>query len=448
MSAGGHETQALVARPASSLAVTGEWSIEDIVAQKKKIQQCMSAVMKEGEHYGVIPGTGGRKDADGNDVKPKPTLLKPGAETLCFMFRFKPEYTIDNAVQTERLISYRIKCLLKHIPTGLEIAEGLGSCNSREQKYLRPAPKKCPSCGRETIIKGKEQYGGGWLCWRKKGGCDAKFADGDASIEQQDTGVMDPADLDNTILKMACKRAHIAAVLGGTAASDFFTQDLEDLTMAAAEYMPPPPAEATPNIQRSTDGQRADDADYNRARMDSEMAAESRISPPPSPAEIDVEVIDGKTGEVTRQPRASAEQVADIEKLARQGGWSTAELNNRLEQRYKCKGGPRNLGRGQAIECIRNLGRKVDAARASMGAIKEFADDDAALIAAAAKLSWTQNDIGVWCVDMFEVPSVQQMTKDQKATALSLLLARANGEVAYRKVFEKAVAEKKIKPLK
>ena len=36
----------------------------------------------------------------------------------------------------------------------------------------------CPECGQPTIIKGKEEFGGGWLCWKKEGisgGCGAKF---------------------------------------------------------------------------------------------------------------------------------------------------------------------------------------------------------------------------------------------------------------------------------
>jgi len=38
-----------------------------------------------------------------------------------------------------------------------------------------------------------------------------------------------PADLANTILKMANKRSLVAAVLNTTAASDIFTQDIEDI---------------------------------------------------------------------------------------------------------------------------------------------------------------------------------------------------------------------------
>lgn len=208
--------------------VSEEMSVEQMIAQTQKIQQCMKAVMKEGEHFGVIPGT-----------KTKPTLLKPGAEKLCLMFRLDPQYEIMTAVETAERISFTVRCTLYHIPTGNRIASGLGSCNSREKKYMRAAPKKCPQCGKESIIKGQEQYGGGWICWKKKDGCGAKFDDAAEAIVNQPSGLEDPADLHNTILKMGCKRALVAAVLNGTAASDFFTQDLEDLTEKAAEYIPP-----------------------------------------------------------------------------------------------------------------------------------------------------------------------------------------------------------------
>lgn len=216
-----------------------EMTVEQMVVQAQKIQLLMDKVLKKDEHYGVIPGTGTKE-------KPaKPTLLKPGAEKLCLMFRLDPEYDVMQTVETAERISYMVRCTLYHIPTGARIASGLGSCNSREEKYVRPAAKKCPACGKEAIIKGKDEYErdpafkGGWLCFAKKGGCGAKYKAGDETIERQDSGIKDPADLANTLLKMACKRALVAAVLNGTAASDFFAQDLEDLTEKAAEYTPP-----------------------------------------------------------------------------------------------------------------------------------------------------------------------------------------------------------------
>ena len=58
-----------------------------------------------------------------------------------------------------------------------------------EQKYRwRDAQRVCPQCGKNAIIKGKAEFGGGWLCFVKKGGCGAKFADGDQTIETQPVG--------------------------------------------------------------------------------------------------------------------------------------------------------------------------------------------------------------------------------------------------------------------
>jgi hypothetical protein len=235
-----------------------EWSVEQVVAQTRKIQQCIEAVMKENEHFGVIPGTGGRKDANGREVPPKPTLLKAGAEKLCLMFRFDPEYDIVRSVETTELVAFTIRCTLTHIPTGARIASGLGSCNSREAKYTRPAPKRCPKCNADALIVGKpefekdEAYKGGWICFVKKGGCGAKYKPNDAAITGQTGGIADPSDLHNTILKMGCKRALIAAVLNGTAASDFFTQDLEDLPGAPAAPAAAAPVAAQPVPRANT----------------------------------------------------------------------------------------------------------------------------------------------------------------------------------------------------
>jgi len=57
---------------------------------------------------------------------------------------------------------------------------------SKTTQTTKPAPKPrattetahiCPECAVPAIIKGKEEYGGGWLCYKKKGGCGAKFKD-------------------------------------------------------------------------------------------------------------------------------------------------------------------------------------------------------------------------------------------------------------------------------
>ncbi len=194
---------------------------ETLKRQVAIVREAQRAVMHRGHHYDKIPGCGD-----------KPVLLKPGAEVIALTFQFAASYddTITDLGNGHR--EYSIVCTLTHRPTGGYVGQGIGSCSTRETKYLyRKAEQSCPECGKETIIKGKREYGGGWLCYQKKGGCGAKFKDGDPAIENQNMGRVEhdnPADYFNTCLKMAKKRAFVDAILTSTAASDVFTQDLED----------------------------------------------------------------------------------------------------------------------------------------------------------------------------------------------------------------------------
>lgn len=188
-----------------------------------------SDIMREGVDYGTIPGTN------------KPTLLKPGAEKLTTFFGLSTRFDIIEKVEDwigdqhggEPFFYYWFRCEMRR--GDLLIAEADGSCNSWESKYrYRTAERKCPKCGQTTIIKGKEQYGGGWLCWAKRGGCGAKFKNGDQAIEGQKLGRIpnpNPADIVNTIVKMAQKRALVATTLLAVNASEFYTQDMEDLAV-------------------------------------------------------------------------------------------------------------------------------------------------------------------------------------------------------------------------
>jgi len=205
-----------------SHAVAGALSVAEMQTQIALIQNHMSKNMKEGEHFGVIPGCG-----------KKPTLLKSGAEKLCFIFQLAPKFQTKVVDLQNGHREYRSKCTLIYRPTGALVAEGEGSCATLEGKYrYRDAERVCPSCGKPAIIKGKAEYGGGFLCFKKKDGCGAKFSDDAPEILNQPSGKTDhdnPADYYNTCLKMSAKRALVAATLFGTAASDIFTQDIEDM---------------------------------------------------------------------------------------------------------------------------------------------------------------------------------------------------------------------------
>jgi hypothetical protein len=203
-------------------AVVEGLSVNELLAHVAKIKEVLDGVLKEGEHYGP--------SFPGDDKK---NLLKPGADKLKFVFRLAPEYkeTINDLPNGHRDI--RIKTILRSITTGTIIAEGLGSCSTMEGKYRwRNSARKCPACGKEAIIKGKAEYGGGWVCYKKKDGCGATYEDNDPDIVNQVVGKVenpDIADTWNTVYKMAKKRSDVDATITALAASDIFTQDADEL---------------------------------------------------------------------------------------------------------------------------------------------------------------------------------------------------------------------------
>jgi hypothetical protein len=195
----------------------------------------VGSVLREGTDFGKIPGTGD-----------KATLLKPGAEKLAMFFGLSPTFehvrvTEDWTGQDhggEPFFYYLIKCRLSK--NGVTVAEAEGSCNSWESKFrYRQGERVCPICGNATIKRSKFAPKGapqgtppGWYCYAKIGGCGVEFRDDDKAITEQQTGRVpnpDPADQVNTILKQAEKRALVAVTLIAVNASDYFTQDIEDL---------------------------------------------------------------------------------------------------------------------------------------------------------------------------------------------------------------------------
>lgn len=181
-------------------------SASDLRQQVNRVQEVMQAVMKEGEHYGVIPGM---KQRDGE--KPKRTLFKSGSEILLTTFHIAVEPEVEDLSDGNH-IRYRVRCVGRHQQSGIVVGTGIGEASSAEEKY----------------------------CWRRAI-CDEEFEDTDSErrrfkysswngkTTKQKQVRTNPADLANTILKMAKKRAQIDLTLTATAASDIFSQDIEDL---------------------------------------------------------------------------------------------------------------------------------------------------------------------------------------------------------------------------
>jgi hypothetical protein len=172
------------------------YSPEQLLKFQTNVQVVIRRGMTSGVDYGQIPGT----------KNGPPALFKAGAEKLCISFGLRPDYeiverTVDHVIeliweknqweydeaQRKRvkvpvygkalgLYRYVIKCTLRD-RSGTAVAAGLGLCSTTESKY-----------------------------------CDR------------------PRDLENTILKMAQKRAFVSATLNAFGISGAFTTDLDEET--------------------------------------------------------------------------------------------------------------------------------------------------------------------------------------------------------------------------
>ncbi len=162
---------------------------DELIDAQQEITQLIVKALKKGVDYGLVPGTKGKE-----------TLFKAGSERLqkafgCHTAFVIAEKEIDHdrivkwtkmqwsdssrrreAVTGESLGLYRYVISATVIgPSGMAVGNGLGSCSTLENKYIDR-----------------------------------------------------PRDLENTCLKIAMKRAKVAATLDAFALSDRFTQDMED----------------------------------------------------------------------------------------------------------------------------------------------------------------------------------------------------------------------------
>lgn len=198
--------------------------VEEVKQQVALIQDLMGSVMHDGEHFGVIPGT------------KKPSLYKSGAEKLGFTFRLSPDFTVSVSELPNGHRDYLVHCTLTSIKNGTVWGRGVGSCSTMESKYRYrhgepedtgvPVPGKYWEARKSDQAKAQELIGGkGFLTKKNEEGQWRIFKVSADKVENPDI-----ADVYNTVLKMAKKRAHVDAILTALAASDIFTQDLEDKT--------------------------------------------------------------------------------------------------------------------------------------------------------------------------------------------------------------------------
>jgi len=196
--------------------------IKAMKAQVQVIQQAMKEVMENGCHFGTIPGCGD-----------KPTLLKPGAEKICLLFHLRTNFTVEERQLPGNHREYYVVCTL--LNNGQVIGQGVGSASTMESKhrwrYAEPESTGIPVPKEYWAAKNNGDFEGMQNALGGRGFTAKKTDDGWMICKRTDTKVENPdiADVYNTCLKMAKKRAHVDATLTCTAASDIFTQDLEDI---------------------------------------------------------------------------------------------------------------------------------------------------------------------------------------------------------------------------
>jgi hypothetical protein len=199
----------------------------------------INEVLEEGRDYGKIPGT------------ERPALLKPGAERLTLAFGLRAVVEVMTAeVDHERDVTFSLKKWSDAAkPNDAEVdrkkAAGLG----RFKKNTGKGPKwlwqeATEEAGQSRglyryVLKCKLEKPDGTVVGEGVGSC--------SSLEAK--YIRSPRDAENTILKMAKKRAHVDAVLTTLGLSDRFTQDEDLIKQGAGETevkaeiidMPPDP---------------------------------------------------------------------------------------------------------------------------------------------------------------------------------------------------------------
>jgi len=227
-------SEQMIVREQAEVVKSESLSLKQITDRVNLVHEVLNKVMLKGTHFGSVPGCGS-----------KDVLLKPGADLLAMTFRLVPQFSVERTDLENGHREYGVTCSMYN-PSGELMGQGVGSASTMEKKYR----------------------------YRK----DAKGN----RIENEDI-----ADVYNTVLKIAKKRAHIDATLTVTGAADIFTQDLidEDDAQQKPPIKPPqsksgankPDNQPEPETTRTTT--ESPDPAIRNAPSPEEFDGELKISP-------------------------------------------------------------------------------------------------------------------------------------------------------------------------
>jgi len=181
------------------IQIAGAMDLETAQKSQKMLNNYIATQMKEGVDFGTIPGT------------KKPGLWQPGAQKLLYFNGLGVKMICVEKIANwdKPFFYYEYKAIAFHKGTGLEVAECIGSANSKEDRYA------WRWVGEKYLPKGldKEDYksktgNNGWVSYR---------------IPNEDIFTQV-----NTMQKIAQKRAMIGVATLACRASENFTTDVEE----------------------------------------------------------------------------------------------------------------------------------------------------------------------------------------------------------------------------
>ncbi len=182
---------------------------DELINAHKEVADLIAKGLQQNVDYGVIPGT------------QKASLLKPGAERLLKAFGCTTKYLlVDKNTDHNEVVKWTKEKKI-YRDGRFSHKEPVNGESHGVYRYVYKAQVVknlggCPKCGTEQEM----------LIGESDGSCstlESKYIDR-------------PRDSENTVVKMAQKRAMVAAVLNAFGLSDRFTQDVEDLKPDEPEY--------------------------------------------------------------------------------------------------------------------------------------------------------------------------------------------------------------------
>ena len=168
----------------------------------------------------------------------KPALLDPGTFKMINFFRVRPKHEVLMAEVLrepgDTLVKYVVAAKLVHYVTGHVLAEGVGSCCTDEKKYQYRWLT-------QSRLRNEHGY-----CDEEIEGLPFKELPGRSGGKFKVYRIRNPEilDLDNTILKMAAKRAEMDAALQLPGVAAVFAQEPPDPSErkdVEADYRVKPP---------------------------------------------------------------------------------------------------------------------------------------------------------------------------------------------------------------